>query len=540
MGSKCLQIIHLSDIHFGAGHRFDPAATPSGDQPRRTGYPTLAESLLNDWTTCFAEDEPIKEVLIAISGDITVRASADEFAQAKSFIRAISKGSAGKVKLSFDKTFIVPGNHDVTYSEPTLAYRWAPYLNLLDELCESEQSQQYKSKRVRVANHKPGELTSVLDYSDEGFIFIEINSSLEVLKGTQDEQRGQVSLEAISRINSQLKEIEKRAPKEFAECIKIAMVHHHPVLIPQFAEPGRNYDAIVNAAPLLALLDSFGFHLIVHGHKHAPHVFSYDVSCSWTQHNELPNRLLVVAGGSVGSVELPDLCKHPTNTYNIITIKWNSDTQEGRISVQTRQLVRFDHGSGRLLLPDEWFWTPVSSTDHVLRRRAYGPAKSIQDRKNMPKSSPIHSPLESHATVELSDCSPENAQPPELLATDASRVREYVRLRGKLPVIEITPSLLPGQEYQAFVWIESHDIPDDAEIFRRSECDELNSVSLDLVKVVWNGGSYFKPPTIEVENAPKFQASFAYWGSFLIEVELHFADKYVARAYTYAYLPSAQ
>lgn len=34
-------IVHLSDVHFGARHRFNPPASPSGDVPDEIAYPTL-------------------------------------------------------------------------------------------------------------------------------------------------------------------------------------------------------------------------------------------------------------------------------------------------------------------------------------------------------------------------------------------------------------------------------------------------------------------------------------------------------------------
>jgi hypothetical protein len=42
-----LQIIHLSDLHFGDDHLFKPVQTPDGDTPSYHG-PTLLESIVND------------------------------------------------------------------------------------------------------------------------------------------------------------------------------------------------------------------------------------------------------------------------------------------------------------------------------------------------------------------------------------------------------------------------------------------------------------------------------------------------------------
>src|SRR4051812_46535382 len=48
-GSAQICIVHLSDVHFGPNHRFDPPATPDGDIPDDPGYPSLLEKLTKDW-----------------------------------------------------------------------------------------------------------------------------------------------------------------------------------------------------------------------------------------------------------------------------------------------------------------------------------------------------------------------------------------------------------------------------------------------------------------------------------------------------------
>ena len=43
-----LTIIHLTDIHFGKDHRFDPARAPDGSLASRVGVPKLYQSILKD------------------------------------------------------------------------------------------------------------------------------------------------------------------------------------------------------------------------------------------------------------------------------------------------------------------------------------------------------------------------------------------------------------------------------------------------------------------------------------------------------------
>ena len=48
LGMRQLQIIHLSDIHFGDNHIFNPESAPGGDIPPKDRYPTMYEKLRED------------------------------------------------------------------------------------------------------------------------------------------------------------------------------------------------------------------------------------------------------------------------------------------------------------------------------------------------------------------------------------------------------------------------------------------------------------------------------------------------------------
>ena len=64
------------------------------------------------------------------------------------------------------------------------------------------------------------------------------------------------------------------------------MVHHHPILLPTLAEPGRGYDAINGAQHLLTMLHRYGFHVLLHGHKHYPHTFHENVRNAFERTDE--------------------------------------------------------------------------------------------------------------------------------------------------------------------------------------------------------------------------------------------------------------
>src|SRR5262249_54356895 len=150
--------------------------------------------------------------------------------------------------------------------------------------------------------------------------------------------------------------------------IRIALIHHHPVLIPPLTEPKKKYDAVVNGGRLLNLLREYGFHLVLHGHKHYPYNFTYDARSAFhalpaSNGNIVPgeDRLVIVAGGSAGSRTIPDLGMK-CNCYNQITLRWNRDFGHVRVRIETRRLRSRDDRNN-LLEPWEWSWDRLDQDD---------------------------------------------------------------------------------------------------------------------------------------------------------------------------------
>jgi hypothetical protein len=91
-----------------------------------------------------------------------------------------------------------------------------------------------------------------------------------------------------------------------------------------------------------------------------------------------------------------------------------------------------------------------------------------------------------------------------------------------MPVVEVFPSLMPGQGYEARVWLVPHRHHKESPI-----------------RVTWSAGPMFRRKVLGMEAAPDFAVSFHYWGPMLIQVELEFADGHRARGYMYARLPDS-
>ena len=193
-------------------------------------------------------------------------------------------------------------------------------------------------------------------------------------------------------------------------------------------EPSRGYDAVMRSAQLINILKEYGFHLLLHGHKHHPHVFTEDVRNAFEMSNESP--MLIVAGGSVGSTGLPQ--PGGVNCYNRITVKWHPTAGQARIRIVTRQLVTHQIRTKKKLLMKEWYWKTLWEDDRSFVRNG-----SVVRPK---KQAQLHEPF-----VGL------KRKPQEQF-----REAEYARTMRNMAVAEVRPSLWPGQAYEATVWIVPH------------------------------------------------------------------------------------
>src|SRR5437588_28518 len=106
--TRYVELIHLSDLHFGAGHRFSPEPTPDGAAAAEPDFPTLGDLITRDLLDP-ANDPPRPTLLVSghegtdpwhvppmskivcISGDFTVTANKNEFAQAATFVKRLTR-----------------------------------------------------------------------------------------------------------------------------------------------------------------------------------------------------------------------------------------------------------------------------------------------------------------------------------------------------------------------------------------------------------------------------------------------------------------
>lgn len=473
-------LIHISDLHFGGRHRFSPPRTPLGDQPEDAAFPSLLDKLLSD----LDEPDPGCPVLICVTGDIVETAEIKEYQKAEDFVRGLAEAPILGRPRGLGCTFLVPGNHDVMFSSSDIGIRWQPWTEFFN-----------RTFGTHVVREEPWAFAKLHDrIEDLNAVIVTLNSSIYVEKDKPGQDRGNVDIRQLTKLEEQLEAID---PTRLRNCVRVALIHHHPVLLPPLAEPGRSYDAVHNSGKLLAILRRYGFHAVLHGHKHNPHTFTDDTLPAHEDTREHP--ILIAAGGSVGSTELPH-SPRIANCYNRITVKWHPDGYQARVHVVTRGLRIFNE-DGTERLPTRWNWFTMRVDDRHFFELDHAPAPKATAEREFD---------------EEADKSYEEA-----------RHAEYARTRGNLPAAEVHPSLIPGQAYEVILWIERH--PYGVE---KPDKDKP-------VQVVWSAGRKFEVVTVTGKKDPHYVASMAYWGPMLVQARMIFSDGEEALAYIYARMPGS-
>ncbi|MCL2291421.1 MAG: metallophosphoesterase [Bacteroidetes bacterium] len=339
-----ITLFHFSDLHFGTGNRF-----------QRDGSNTANNmaTLLKDCMDAYIFDQ--EPIIVAVTGDLIVakdkekkdnerRKHKNNFNSAFTFLQNICpKTVDGNIDPS--KIFIVPGNHDV--SRENSCDRFDDYNKFYEQI-----------------HNKYPSLVELRKYENPKIIIAEINSCSFVEEDPEG-LRGRVEDEALSKLERELGILKSSSEFDFDDYVKIALLHHQIVLLPSFIKKRRGTtthdeivnDTIVNDADLIKILNNNNFHLILHGHKHHPCQYVYDPNSYWGK-NSMKTPMLIIAGGSCGSKELPEYDERPCNTFNILQMHWKVKEQI-TIKLTIKGLLVHDN-DGVKLLYNKWNWKTIN------------------------------------------------------------------------------------------------------------------------------------------------------------------------------------
>jgi 3',5'-cyclic AMP phosphodiesterase CpdA len=226
-------VVHISDLHFGRAE-------------------TAKVEALGKRVTALRPD------VLAVSGDLTQRAKAEEFTQARAFLDRLPRPQ-----------IVVPGNHDIAL------------YNLYGRFVEKlERYQRYIGDDLEPF-HADGEIA-----------VLGINTARSLtFKG------GRVNVHQLARVAERFRELPKRV-------IRI-LVAHHPLDLPA----GSEHSTVRRSALAAAALSASGVDVVLSGHYHLTH-FSDPAEPLRTGGHAA---ILVQAGTAVSNRERGEL-----NSFNVI------------------------------------------------------------------------------------------------------------------------------------------------------------------------------------------------------------------------------
>lgn len=270
-------LAHISDLHFG---RVDPA---------------VVEGLLDDM-------KGMAPSLVVISGDLTQRARAHQFAAARDFLARLPAPYV-----------VVPGNHDI------------PVYNLLHRFVDPFANYRRYISRDLNPLHADGEIAVLGLNTARSFIL--------------DFAEGRVNRAQMERISAEFRRLD---PGVFR-----VVVTHHPFLPPPDAPRTR---LVGRASHALAALAESGVDLLLAGHLHR--AYNGDVS---THHPQVARSILVAQASTATSTRL----RQEPNAYNLILVSREDRPRRLEFLVRAWNGTRFEAGAHSRYVKEGDRWRPA-------------------------------------------------------------------------------------------------------------------------------------------------------------------------------------
>jgi len=338
--NRSIQIIHISDIHFGKRIIHDGKHPeyqdmhyfPENDENTFTLRETLGRDLLD--LARNGQIDLTKLVLVA-SGDFTYRGHADEFNLASSFLL----GLCSDIGLPRERVVMVPGNHDVNWdaAKTDPATRLDDYLAFVrgfygDAIYKARYPHIAKAIVDGAPHIEPRDIVSISDLF--GFGFVGLNSTVF------EDDRLHFGFIGKRQIDSVERDVTDLLPPGTP---LVAVMHHHlhpyPEVLkaPKHASVWLDPSIVRDSGVLEKTLARFGTVVLLHGHKHQAQVRQSALLDRHTEAKRASDVQLVVNGaGSIGVVE-SELKGDEAHQYAVIDIDWHSRSSF-KVGIRWREL----------------------------------------------------------------------------------------------------------------------------------------------------------------------------------------------------------
>ena len=287
-----VRIVHLSDLHLG-----DDLLLRSLTK-MRLGRKRPSTDLMRGLATAVRNAAPD---YVVISGDFVNAPSNYRFRQALEYLRALLRDAGIDMRC----VLTVPGNHDVPFTTTggADATRLRAYRQFLEGLYGDSD---LKQKRDRYL---------IVD-ADKKLVILCLDSTL---KEGQPLAEGAVGGAQIAWARAELESVQRQLGEDFGSFAKVAILHHHLVPIAGSSPAGERWMQLLDADGVEALLDAFGFNVVLHGHRHIPH-FRRKIRSDFTSWT-------IVGAGSATCPYADQQAGHG-NSFNVLEI----DGEANRVS----------------------------------------------------------------------------------------------------------------------------------------------------------------------------------------------------------------
>ncbi|MCU0289569.1 MAG: metallophosphoesterase [Acidobacteria bacterium] len=298
-------ILHISDLHYTVedNNKQHVWALEGKGQGRSTMVEAIARAI---------GPNSNRIGVVLITGDITVSGTDKEYGEALSGINRL----LGILGLGTDRVVIVPGNHDILWTQMG-NYHCNDELKLANDKATTNYRNFYNELFKQYPN----------DYLSMGrrFLFpsgltVEIaalnSSSFETGKNFLAGM-GRIQEEAFQDVANAL----KWGDKNHNIALRILALHHHLTLTENLEFAGDYYKGFgiaVDAVRIQRLAADYGVQLAVHGHKHRSFIWRSSVYelPEYTNDRYRLGELSIIGGGSAGSSDTDG----SRNYFNLLDI----------------------------------------------------------------------------------------------------------------------------------------------------------------------------------------------------------------------------
>jgi 3',5'-cyclic AMP phosphodiesterase CpdA len=282
---------------------------------------SLLETLLEDLRASKmigSAPEENKIALVLVTGDLTCKGDAHEFANAEDFLRKL----CNELGLHISQVVVVPGNHDIEWRDDkggvdeNADYN---YYQFMKNLYTAEPEETFlRIHRFFIAGRP--------------VCIIGLNSC--VLEAKENAGLGYVGRAQLMSALRFLNDLNPSGRNDKDE-IRIALIHHHllPVnFVEEIDWETKRVSMTLDADGILRYLMFANVRMVLHGHQHQP--FSADVRRIMDGfidpfrgiEHPLNQYIAIIGGGSIG-VERKQLNVVGRNAYNLIDLGRNNEVR---------------------------------------------------------------------------------------------------------------------------------------------------------------------------------------------------------------------